>query len=143
MTASGNSLLTTLTALITRFISSSGVISPAPGRDDHPPISRKSAPSSSIIPAFSIISPSDSARLPLKNESGVTLIIPITLGTERSISLPFTFIFCGLAAITCSLRLLNYDFFPSARCTGLLSSPVDNGPLLPKGGSHPEMGQIN
>ena len=56
--ASGNFLFISFTAFKTRLLSSSTEISFAPGRDEYPPISRISAPSSNILVAVTRISSS-------------------------------------------------------------------------------------
>ena len=67
----------------TRRSSSSIPTDCAPGRDDSPPISRMSAPSSSSRKACAIPAAVDAWRPPSENESGVTLTMPMINGRLR------------------------------------------------------------
>src|SRR5262245_54530108 len=68
----------------TRASSSSAGTGAAPGRLDSPPMSTRSAPSSTRRRARAAAARASAYRPPSKNESGVTLTIPITSGRSSA-----------------------------------------------------------
>src|SRR4051812_36293934 len=70
----------------TRASSSSAVTARAPGRVDSPPTSSRSVPSSISCRACAIARSGSRNKPPSENESGVTLTMPISRATRRSIA---------------------------------------------------------
>ena len=98
MMTSENAWRTALNAILRRAVSSSSVAMMPPGRVEHAPMSTIVPPSLSICSTRWHTARSVCTLDAAKNESGVTFRIPITTGSERSISRPPTCIIVFIRA---------------------------------------------